>query len=83
MAKVPLGIKLLILGFSLWMILSSHYRLFAQPPGCCKQRDSREGDWYKNGLNFDQCQQWNRRKDRGDNVFDKQGFVWWDLNCQG
>ena len=82
MAKVPLSIKLLILLLSLWLILSSHYGLFAQPSGCCKQRNSHEGDWYNNGLNFDQCQQLNRRRDR-DNVFDREGFIWWDLSCRG
>lgn len=68
------------------VMLFSDYQLFAQPaqpPGCCKQRDSRENqDWYRNGLDFRECQELNQRRDGRDNVFDKNGFVWWDRDCR-
>jgi hypothetical protein len=48
--------------------------------GCCKERSSYTGNWYKNGKTFAQCQQANQRDD--DNIFQQQGLVWWDVNCQ-
>jgi hypothetical protein len=65
------------------VMLFSDYYLFAQPRGCCKQRDSREDqDWYRNGLDFRECQELNQRRDGRDDVFDRTGFVWWDRDCR-
>ena len=48
--------------------------------GCCKERSSYNGLWQKSNKNFIQCQEANK-KDR-DNVFQQQGLVWWDVNCE-
>jgi hypothetical protein len=48
--------------------------------GCCKQRPSYQGNWYKNGLSYAKCKQQNER-DR-DNIFDQSGLIWWDMRCR-
>lgn len=48
--------------------------------GCCKERSSYTASWYKSGKTFAQCQEANQ-SDK-DNIFQRQGLVWWDVNCQ-
>ncbi len=66
--------------------------LFAAPPlvgkkalaiaGCCKERKTIKHPWRKNGLNLQRCKDQNTKRDKGrDSVFDKAGFVWWDVRC--
>jgi len=49
--------------------------------GCCKERASVRSGWGKNGESFRTCKSLNRTKD-GDDVFDRQGLVWWDVRCR-
>jgi hypothetical protein len=58
----------------------SHNYHFAQQPGCCKQRSSTRERWYRNELNFWNCNELNRHLD-GDDVYEEKGRVWWDRNC--
>lgn len=78
--------KKLILVFSVFPLiavlffkLASNNELFAVS-GCCKQRNSYTEEWIRKDLNFKECEAENRRQD-GDNVFIKEGLVWWDTRC--
>jgi hypothetical protein len=53
-------------------------RLAYAQQGCCKQGGV--NGWYSNGLNFSDCQDLNSTRD-GDDVFEKSGSIWWDVNC--
>jgi len=56
--------------------------LAQQPGGCCKVRDAlSSSNWRKNGLNHENCKQFNDKRD-GDNVLQEAGFVWWDGQCR-
>jgi len=74
-----LSLVLFTLIFSDIIFLSGNF--FAQTRGCCMQKDPRTGQWYQNGLNFRQCQDLNSNMDRGDNLFNMSGSVWWNVNC--
>jgi hypothetical protein len=75
--------------FLLGMLLFAAAVLVASPcgnplfavAGCCKQRTSYTGNWLKLDVTFQRCEQLNAQKD-GDNVFDQQGLVWWDVRCR-
>ena len=77
---------MLAVGMSLGAVM-----LFAAPPcsqpalaqsGCCKERASPNAPWRKRAdLNFAQCRGLNDQRDRGDNIFEPAGFVWWDRGC--
>jgi len=49
--------------------------------GCCKVRGSYWAAWYKNKMNFKDCEDLNREID-WDDVFDESGQVWWDVVCE-
>jgi hypothetical protein len=50
--------------------------------GCCKERPSPSAPWRKRAdLNFAQCRGLNDQRDRGDNIFEPAGFIWWDRGC--
>jgi hypothetical protein len=51
------------------------------PRGCCKQRDWLAGNWYKTELTFEECDEINRNRDNLDNIYQENGYVWWDPNC--
>lgn len=46
--------------------------------GTCKERGSSTAAWQTNNRTFEQCKATNQQRD-GDNVFDQQGLVWWDV----
>ena len=46
--------------------------------GSCKDRTSNTAPWQPNRLTFEQCKARNQQQD-GDNVFDEQGLIWWDV----
>jgi len=48
--------------------------------GCCKERNSYQARWAKNGKNFAACKRLNKKD--GDDVFDESGLYWWDQKCQ-
>jgi hypothetical protein len=48
--------------------------------GCCKARKDYWEQWGKTLFNFKDCEEKNERQD-GDNVFDEQGYWWWDVEC--
>ena len=81
MKNIFLILEILLLGIILLVSISSNKYLFAQPNGCCMQRNSTNENWYANGLNFWQCKQFNQHRD-GDDVFAPSGLVWWDVRCQ-
>jgi hypothetical protein len=69
----------LLLTAALWLAFSSAVRVSAISGGC-KERDSYNGAWRKNGMTFEQCKTYNERKD-GDDVFAERGLVWWDVRA--
>lgn len=46
--------------------------------GSCKEREAATAAWQPNKQTFEQCKARNQQRD-GDNVFDQQGLVWWDV----
>ena len=75
---------ILIIGFSLLaatflLIANTGSNLFAIS-GCCKQRESFQKNWYRNGVDFETCRDFNKRD--GDDVFNESGLFWWDIGCQ-
>ena len=46
--------------------------------GHCKERDATAAAWVANTRTFEECKARNQQRD-GDNVFDQQGLVWWDV----
>jgi hypothetical protein len=55
--------------------------LFAQS-GCCKTRSTLSTPWAKRpDLTFAACRDLNQQQDRGDNIFEPTGLVWWDRGC--
>jgi len=46
--------------------------------GTCKEREASTAAWQPNKQTFEQCKARNQQRD-GDNVFDQQGLVWWDV----
>lgn len=48
--------------------------------GCCMQKGS-NGNWYPNGMNFNQCRSANQRQDGNDNLNAPTGMFWWNVNC--
>ncbi len=75
---------LLIIGLSLLAAIflltaTSGDRLLAVS-GCCKERSSYKGRWFKNEMPFAKCKKQNGKD--GDDVFEKSGLYWWDQKCQ-
>jgi hypothetical protein len=70
----------LILADTFYLALPCRNLVLAQS-GCCKERDSYTASWRRNNLDFEACQRLNRERDN-DNVFDPQGYVWWDTRCR-
>jgi len=82
MKKMFLVLATMLFATGLSVIISNANHFYAQQRGCCVQRDPRTGQWYRNGLNFRQCQDLNLRLDgRQDNLFNPTGSVWWNVNC--
>jgi len=79
MKKILLIIGFLLVAVAISVTFPCHKRVFAVD-GCCKQRDSLASDWRKNGLSFSECENLNRKD--GDNVLDRRGLVWWDVQCR-
>lgn len=80
MKKIIVVFSLFLLMAFLFFMLAPNNELFAVS-GCCKQRDSYRARWYPNGMDFKRCETENQKQD-GDNIFDEQGLLWWDVNCQ-
>ena len=75
--------NILIIGLSLLaaiflLTVTSGDRLLAVS-GCCKERKSYKGKWFKNNMSFAGCKKQNSQD--GDDVFDKSGLIWWDMKC--
>ena len=49
--------------------------------GCCKQRPNVNARWRNIGSNFEQCRQLNEEQDQGDDIFNPDGKIWWDVGC--
>lgn len=50
--------------------------------GCCRTRTNLSAPWAKRfDLNFAGCRNLNQQLDRGDNIFEPRGRVWWDQRC--
>jgi hypothetical protein len=81
MRKIIVILALVVFTVIFSEIILTAGNFFAQQRGCCMQLDPRTGQYYKNGLNFRQCQDLNANMDRGDNLFDRSGYVWWNVNC--
>lgn len=57
------------------------YPLLAQS-GCCKTRSAPNAAWTKRlDLDFAACRAENQQRDKGDNLFEPTGLVWWDQKC--
>ena len=67
-------------------IFANENQLFAQypptPSGCCKVRDWLAGNWRQTDLSLTECESLNRDRDSLDDLFEKKGYVWWDVDCQ-
>jgi hypothetical protein len=81
MKKTLLILSLVLITLIFPKIFFDANNFFAQQRGCCMQLNSRTGQYYRNGLNFRQCQELNSNLDRGDNLFERRGYVWWNVNC--
>jgi hypothetical protein len=50
--------------------------------GCCKERSTITSRWNRRlDLNFTDCRNLNQQRDRGDNIFEQTGLIWWDRGC--
>ena len=79
MKKVLLVLVFSMIAVAFSVVLPGDNQLFALS-GCCKQRASYGAPWYPNGMNFQDCANFNENTD-GDDVFNRRGLVWWDVNC--
>lgn len=70
---LPFGIIVVII--TLTLLFSYRFDLSAQS-GCCKERQSVQGVWYPNGLNYKQCFELNQALDH-DDMHAENGRVWW------
>jgi len=69
----------LVIAGTIYLVLPCRNAVLAQS-GCCKVRDSFSAQWRQNGLPFEACKRLNQQQD-GDDVFARQGLVWWDGKC--
>ena len=49
--------------------------------GCCMFRQDAGSPWVQTRANFDQCRAQNDARDRGDNIFEQRGSIWWNTRC--
>lgn len=69
---------LLFILASTWVALDSSSQAQAVS-GCCKTRISQDDPWIKFGTDLESCKVKNELEE--DNVFQKNGMVWWDTAC--
>lgn len=81
MRKIALVVVTLVVTALFSLTLPSGGRLHAQS-GCCKTRSAAAAPWAKSPeLNFAACRDLNQQQDKGDNLFEAAGLVWWDEHC--
>lgn len=81
MKKILIILVLALTGAAFPVTVPGNGQRFAVS-GCCKERKSYKHPWVRNGMNFKQCQEYNQDQDgKEDDVLDKSGYVWWDVNC--
>ena len=49
--------------------------------GCCKQRPHVNAKWRNIGIDFARCKTLNDEEDQGDDIFNPDGKIWWDVGC--
>jgi hypothetical protein len=77
---ITLGLILLLTPVTLLLTYDNFSFAKTKQPGCCMYRKSRDGEWYRKNLNFDQCMLLNNDSD-GDDIYQPTGRVWWNRNC--
>jgi hypothetical protein len=81
MKKLLLVIAFLLVAVATLVTFPCYNRLFAVD-GCCKRRASLTSEWGRmSGASFTDCENLNRKEDN-DNVLDRRGLVWWDVQCR-
>ena len=79
--------KLFFIGFLSFLCLFFFLYVFIVVPvsgdvaGCCMQRQTANAPWFKNGLNFSDCQHLKMSLDKNDQIFVEGGLVYWDQAC--
>ena len=80
MKKALFIVSIVVLSMFVLEPLSRNYCVLADPAGCCEQRPNANAVFVPNRLTFAACQQLNLALDN-DNIFQRTGRVWWDLQC--
>lgn len=72
----------ILLLFSIVVALKIGYVLESDAGGgCCLQRsDLNRQNWYRNGMDFRQCRDFNQQYDR-DDLYSPTGYFWWNGQC--
>ena len=81
MKNILLIFGFLLLAGTISLALPCFNQLFAVS-GCCKQRKSLTEGWAQTSLNYQQCEEENRRQDKGDDLLKPIGRIWWDIQCR-
>ena len=80
MKNITIAFAVLLLANLLLPNFSHDNQLFAVS-GCCKVRGDDGEDWQRTNKSFNSCKMLNEEEDR-DNIFEDNGFVWWDVTCR-
>lgn len=80
MKKKVFWISLILFAYAIPMAPGTIKETHARARGCCMQR-APNGNWYQNGMGFNQCRSANQSQDGNDDLYHPIGLIWWNVNC--